>query len=197
MSSGEPIPIPGGSRARRFARGIARHSTRGREAFHAQAKDHRFYEIVEETLDCGFEHHYLLLEDRDRQSARRAAGLLRPAKSGRRRARLARRGRIGAADVSRASSPCACSWSAARRAKAISAFASRATKIGSRSRSTPRSAVYARRGRASLVVFKDFSARYRETLERFTDNGYTRIPSMPMTQLALRAFGVSRNTSRA
>src|SRR5436309_7227402 len=27
-------------------------------------KDHRYYEIVEKTLECGFEHHYLLLEDR-------------------------------------------------------------------------------------------------------------------------------------
>src|SRR6185503_19801714 len=29
----------------------------------SQCKDHRFYEIVEETLDSKFEHHYLLLED--------------------------------------------------------------------------------------------------------------------------------------
>src|SRR6266478_5010260 len=28
-----------------------------------KCKDYRYYEIVEETLDCGFEHHYLLLED--------------------------------------------------------------------------------------------------------------------------------------
>ena len=42
-----------------------------------------------------------------------------------------------------------------------------------------------RAGKAALIVFKDFSSRYRKTLQRFADNGYTRIPSMPMTQLEL------------
>ncbi len=47
---------------------------------------------------------------------------------------------------------------------------------------------FAREAGASLIVFKDFGVRYRQTLERFTDNGYARIASMPMTTLALR-FG--------
>src|SRR5439155_14197769 len=33
-------------------------------AFAGKTKDHRFYEIVADTLDSKFEHHYLLLEDR-------------------------------------------------------------------------------------------------------------------------------------
>ena len=32
--------------------------------FASQAKDHRFYEIVDETLEDGFEHRYLMFEDR-------------------------------------------------------------------------------------------------------------------------------------
>lgn len=44
---------------------------------------------------------------------------------------------------------------------------------------------YARLNRASLVVLKDFSAKYRGTLQNFSSNGYARIPSMPMTQLRL------------
>lgn len=40
-----------------------------RRAFQNQCKDHRYYEIVEETVQGGFEHHYLLLED-DSGSAR-------------------------------------------------------------------------------------------------------------------------------
>src|SRR5262249_92947 len=32
-------------------------------SFQNKCKDHRYYEIVEETLDGGFEHHYLALED--------------------------------------------------------------------------------------------------------------------------------------
>ena len=33
-------------------------------AFRAQCKDHRYYEIIEETLDNDFEYRYLLLRDR-------------------------------------------------------------------------------------------------------------------------------------
>ena len=36
-----------------------------------------------------------------------------------------------------------------------------------------------------LVVLKDFPATYRSELETFPLNGYARIPSMPMTRLAL------------
>ena len=34
-----------------------------KRALQNKCKDYRYYEIVEETLECGFEHHYLLLED--------------------------------------------------------------------------------------------------------------------------------------
>ena len=44
---------------------------------------------------------------------------------------------------------------------------------------------YARANRASLIVFKDFPASYREPLSILLDYGYTRVPSMPMTRLAL------------
>jgi predicted N-acyltransferase len=46
--------------------------------------------------------------------------------------------------------------------------------------------IYARRSKASLVVFKDFSARYRNALRHLADDGFTRVPSMPMTRLELR-----------
>ena len=54
-----------------FAKGIARILSRAdlnnceawQNAFAGEAKDHRFYEIVADTLDSKFEHHYLLLED--------------------------------------------------------------------------------------------------------------------------------------
>jgi predicted N-acyltransferase len=44
---------------------------------------------------------------------------------------------------------------------------------------------YARRNKASLVVFKDFPANYRTVLETWLSNAYARIPSMPMTRLSL------------
>src|SRR4051812_26965544 len=62
MSIPETIP---------FANGIARVLSRAGlaaaeawpHAFEGKTKDHRFYEIVADTLGSNFEHHYLLLED--------------------------------------------------------------------------------------------------------------------------------------
>ena len=34
-----------------------------KRALRSKCKDHRYYEIVERTLQCGFEHHYLLIQD--------------------------------------------------------------------------------------------------------------------------------------
>jgi predicted N-acyltransferase len=49
--------------------------------------------------------------------------------------------------------------------------------------------IYARQSKASLVVFKDFPAKYRDVLWKFVANDYTRVPSMPMTELALHYTG--------
>jgi predicted N-acyltransferase len=46
-------------------------------------------------------------------------------------------------------------------------------------------APYARRQKVSLVVLKDFLPEFRATLAPFTSNGYARIASMPMTCLPL------------
>src|SRR5439155_20723797 len=45
---------------------------------------------------------------------------------------------------------------------------------------------YAKQSGVSLVVLKDFPAKYRHTLRNFSANDYTRVPSMPMTELQLR-----------
>ena len=62
MSTGNTIPIP-----HRFAKNTSladlQNCDAWQRAFHNKCKDHRYYEIVEETLEGGFEHHYLLLED--------------------------------------------------------------------------------------------------------------------------------------
>lgn len=183
MSSGDSISIPGGS-ARVVSLAELREIPAWKDAFHTKAKDHRFYEIVEETIACGFEHHYLLLEDHTgkvrgvqpvffvQQNLVEGVPALRATVKFVRRTFprfltmrvlmvgcAAGEGHLGVCQ------PGDDDW------VAIALYAALET--------------YARRGKASLVVFKDFSARYRETLERFADNAYTRIPSMPMTQLAL------------
>ncbi|MGH7984286.1 MAG: GNAT family N-acetyltransferase, partial [Candidatus Udaeobacter sp.] len=62
MPPGDAIP---------FSQGVAKFVTLAelkncdawQQAFQNKCQDHRYYEIVEKTLQCGFEHHYLLLED--------------------------------------------------------------------------------------------------------------------------------------
>ena len=62
MPSGDSIQFPGGS-AHVVSLAELRDTEAWSAAFQALAKDSRFYEIVEETIDCGFEHHSLILED--------------------------------------------------------------------------------------------------------------------------------------
>ena len=44
---------------------------------------------------------------------------------------------------------------------------------------------YAKPARAKMLVLKEFPAKYREQLLRFSRNGFTRIPSLPMTRLSI------------
>jgi len=45
--------------------------------------------------------------------------------------------------------------------------------------------VVARQSRASIIVFKDYPARHREALSLFSDDGYRRVPSMPAAKVDL------------
>ena len=62
MQAGSTVPVPGGF-ARLASRKDLEDSTPWREAFARRCKDYRYYEILEETLHDGFEHHYVVLED--------------------------------------------------------------------------------------------------------------------------------------
>ncbi len=181
MSSGETIPLPSGS-ARVLSLAELREIPAWSQSFTRQAKDSRFYEIVEETI-AGFEHHYLILEDDNgrvrgvqpfffvQQNLVEGVPALRSIVDFIRRTLprfltmrvlmvgcAAGEGHLGVCQKGDED------WFAIALYAALKDYA---------------------RGKAALIVFKDFSSRYRETLQRFADNGYTRIPSMPMTQLAL------------
>jgi hypothetical protein len=153
-------------------------------AFAGKSKDHRFYEIVEQTLDSNFEHHYFVLED--------GAGKVRavqplffvqqnlvegsPALRGavefirRRLPRFLTMRVLMAGNAAGDGHLGAC----AAEDEAWVADALFATLK-----------VYARQAKASLVVFKDFPAKYRPAMRNFSARGYTRVPSMPMTELTL------------
>jgi predicted N-acyltransferase len=154
-------------------------------AFAGKCKDHRFYEIVERTLDSKFEHHYLLLEDQSgkvraiqpvffvQQNLVEGIPALRGAVDAIRRRfprfltmRVLMVGNAAGEGHLSACAPEDEDWVA----NALHATLK----------------TYARLSKASLVVFKDFPAKYRRALRNFSANGYTRVPSMPMTELRLR-----------
>jgi predicted N-acyltransferase len=187
MSVTNAIPVPNGvARIRSLAE--LQNCDAWPGALRDKCKDHRYYEIVEETLEGGFEYHYLQLED-DSGNVRAiqpvffvrqnlVEGVLGKIRSvvdliRRRFPRFltmrvlmvgcaAGTGDLGACDEKEES------W------------------VANALRASFRT--YARRNKASLVVLKDFPAKYREALGVYTSNGYARMPSMPMTRLALHPF---------
>ena len=185
MSVSITVPIPNG-----FAKIVSltelQNCDAWKRALQSKCKDHRYYEIVDETLEGNFEHHYLVLED----SSGNVRGV-QPVFFVRQNLVEGVPGKIrSVVDFVRKTFPrflimrvlmvgCAAGtgdlgacdekdevWVA----KALSASLR----------------AYARQNKASLVVLKDFPAKYRRVLESFSSNGYMRLPSMPMTRLALR-----------
>ena len=187
MSVTNAIPVPNGV-AKIISLADLQNCDAWPRALRNKCKDHRYYEIVEETLEGGFEYHYLQLED-DSGNVRAiqpvffvrqnlVEGVLGKIRSvvdqiRRRFPRFltmrvlmvgcaAGTGDLGACDEKEES------W------------------VANALRASFRT--YARRNKASLVVLKDFPAKYREALGAYTSNGYARMPSMPMTRLALHPF---------
>jgi predicted N-acyltransferase len=154
-------------------------------AFAGKSKDHRFYEMVEQTLDGQFDHRYLLLED---QAGRVRAiqplffvqqnlvegipalrGLVNAIRRRFPRFLTMRVLMVGNAAGEGHLSSCAPEdedWVADALLATLK--------------------TYAKQSKASLVVFKDFAAKYRHALRNFSTHGFTRAPSMPMTELQLR-----------
>jgi len=184
MSVGNTIPIPHGF-AKITSLADLQNCDPWPRAFRNKCKDHRYYEIVEETLEGDFEHHYLLLEDQ--------AGTIRaiqPAFLVRQNLIEGMPGKIrSVVDAIRKVFPrfltmrvlmvgCAAGTGDLGACdKSDEAWTAQALRASLRT--------YARQNKASLVILKDFPANYRSALETFPSNGYARIPSMPMTRLAL------------
>ena len=185
MERAAAIPFHAGV-ARIVERGALQHLDAWRDAFASKAKDHRFYEIIDETLEGGFEHHYLVVEDEAgvvraiqpvffvRQNLVEGVPALRAPVDAIRRAfprfltmRILMVGCAAGESHLGVCAPGDEAWLARALASVLPS--------------------YARRCKASLIVFKDFGASYRAALEELTTREYTRVPSMPMTRLALRA----------
>ncbi len=176
-----------------FAQGTARILTLSgvrnleawQRAFQDKGKDRRYYELIERTLANDFEYRYVVLED--------SSGIVRaiqPILFVRQNLIEGVRGVFRAiVDFIRKTFPrfltmrvlmvgCA---AGAGELDASNPETERwiAHALGATLRD------YARQNKASLVVFKDFLASYRDALSILTKYGYARVPSMPMTRLAL------------
>jgi predicted N-acyltransferase len=183
MSGGNVIPFEqGAAKVVRLAE--LKNRDPWKSAFQNECKDHRYYEIVEETLE-GFEFHYLLLED--------ASGNMRavqPMFFVRQNLVEGVPGRIrSVVDLIRKIFPRFLTMRVLMVGCAAGAGDLGACEekdeawVANALRATLRT--YARQNRASLVVLKDFPAKYRSVLETFSSNRCARIPSMPMNRLPL------------
>ena len=154
-------------------------------AFTGKTKDHRFYEIVADTLGSNFEHHYLALEDAAgkvrgiqpvffvQQNLVEGIPALRAAVEKLRQRfprfltmRILMVGNTAGEGHLSACAPEEEPWVARALHEVLGPFA--------------------RSAKASLIVFKDFPAKYRAVLGDLARADFTRVPSMPMTELSLR-----------
>src|SRR6266480_4991077 len=154
-------------------------------AFQSKCKDHRYYEIVDETLDGKFEHYYFVLED-DSGNVR----AVQPVFFVRQNLVEGVPGKIrSVVEIIRKIFPRFLTMRvlmvgcAAGTVDLGSCDENDEAWVASALLATLRT--YARQNKASLIVLKDFQANYRSTLETFALNGYARFPSMPMTRLSL------------
>jgi predicted N-acyltransferase len=184
MQDGDPILFTRGA-AKIVSRGELQDCDAWKRAFHNKCKDHRYYEIVEETVDDDFEHHYLLLEDSSGN-----VHAIQPVFFVRQNLVEGVPGKVrSVVDVIRKIFPrfltmrvlmvgCAAGTGDLGACdEKDEAWVAQGLQANLRT--------YARQQKASLVVLKDFPAKYRSALETFPLNGYARIPSMPMTRLSL------------
>jgi Acetyltransferase (GNAT) domain len=153
-------------------------------AFAGERKDHRYYELIEDTLHPEFDYRYFILRD--------ASGEVRavePFFMLDQDLLVGISGRLGRfiEGVRRL-------WPRFMRMRTlmVGCVAGEGHLDGAeiRGRLLARQLAalitgHARALGARLVVLKEFPSKYRPTLECFLDNGFSRIPSMPMTRLSI------------
>jgi predicted N-acyltransferase len=185
MSVGNTIPIPHGFAKITSLAGLQNCDAWPR-AFRNKCKDHRYYEIIEKTLQNDFEHYYLRLDDSSGN-----VRAIQPVFFVRQNLVEGVPGRVrSAVDLIRKIFPRFLTM----RVLMVGCAAGTGDLGACDEKDEPwvtaalqaSLRTYARQNKASLIVFKDFPAKYRSPLETLALDGYARIPSMPMTRLSLR-----------
>jgi hypothetical protein len=158
------------------------HCRHWRTAFADGRKDHRFHELVEDTIRQGFDYRYFAIKDQNGGvqavqpffildqdllagigSTKR--GIVRSVRRAWPRFLKMRTMMVGCAVGEGCLDGPECS------------HASNALLLASEI------VAHARDLKVPLVVLKEFPAKYREPLHCFRDHGFTRVPSLPMTRL--------------
>jgi hypothetical protein len=180
------IPIPQGVLTV-VTRNELRNSHAWKRAFQDKCKDHRYYEIVEDTLlQNDFEHHYLLLEDHSgQQRAIPPVFFVRQnlveGVPGKVRSIVDEVRKIFPRFLTMRVLMVGCAAGAGDLGvsdKNDETWMAKTLETGLLK--------YAQQNKASLIVFKDFYAQYRPALAPLCSSGYVRMASMPMTRLLLR-----------
>lgn len=144
-----------------------------KEALADFCKDSRYYEIVDDTLRDGFEHHYIVFGN----------GAVQPILFVRQNIIEGVTGPLRSiVDLVRKKFPRFLTMRALMVGNA--AGEGRPANVSAEALANALSEI-ARQHKASLIVFKDFPREYRSRLDDLSRFGYTRAPSMPLTQLEL------------
>ncbi len=152
-------------------------------AFGSERKDHRFYELVEDTLGDDFRYGYLVIgNDADVVAIQPYFVLDQDLLAG-----VDGHAKTIVGGIRRL-------WPRFMRAQTLMIGCSageghldgdehcHAAIAGVLATSLPR---LARELKCAMIVLKEFPAKYRPALQCFTSSGFTRVPSMPLTKLAL------------
>src|SRR5262245_139464 len=152
-------------------------------AFAHERKDHRFYELVEDTLTDRFTYGYLVIEDgRDVRAIQPYFVLdqdLLAGTSGRAKPLIATARRLWPRFMRARTLMLGCSAGEGHLDGDPRAHGAIAQVLA---RALPR---LARDLDCVMIVLKEFPARYRTTLRCFQAAGFARVPSMPLTKLSI------------
>jgi Peptidogalycan biosysnthesis/recognition len=163
------------------SRAALAHDPHWKQAFGHERKDHRYYEIVEDTIRQGFDYRYFVVRDSGGVQAIQPCFLLDQdllQGTGPRIQGVVERVRR--------------LWPRFMRVRTLMVGCS-AGEAHIDADDSPGQALmetlsasiveHSRQQRAALIVLKEFPARYRAVFDCFRLRGFTRIPSLPMTRL--------------
>jgi hypothetical protein len=171
-----------GGRVDVISRAELTHCCHWQNAFVGRRKDHRFYELVEDTIRQGFDYQYFAIKDTDGEArAIQPFFILEQDLLGginsRIRAMAGSVRRVWPRFLKMRTLMIGCAVGEAHLDGSETLHASNAILLASAI------VEHARALKAPLIVLKEFPAAYRQPLNCFLQHGFTRVPSLPMTRL--------------